>query len=72
MFFTKKEKIELKIQGMKCMRCRDHVEKALNEIDGVKAKVNLENKTAVITLSKSVGRDVLVKAVTDAGYSVVD
>ena len=70
--FSKKEKLELKIEGMKCMHCRENAEKALNAVDGVKAKVSLEKKNAVSTLSKPVERDILVKAVTDAGYTVVE
>jgi Cu+-exporting ATPase len=72
MFFSKKEKLTRKIDGMKCMHCRANAEKALNEIDGVKAKVSLENKTASITLKKSVPTEVLVKAITDAGFSVIE
>ena len=70
--FSKKEKLVLKIEGMKCMHCRENAEKVLNAIDGVKAKVSLENKNAVITLSKPVEREVLVNAVTEAGYTVVE
>ena len=51
--------------------CQAHVEKALNAIDGVEAKVNLETKTATLTLSKDVSDDVLRGAVTEAGYEVV-
>ncbi len=72
MFFSKKEKLTLKIEGMKCMHCREGAEKALNAIDGVKAKVSLENKTAAITLSKPVDRELLVKAVEEAGYTVTE
>ena len=72
MFFSKKEKIELKIEGMKCMHCREGAEKALNAIDGVKAKVSLEKNSAVVTLTKPVERETLVKAIEDAGYTVVD
>lgn len=72
MFFSKKEKMTLKIEGMKCMHCRAQAEKVLNEIDGVKAKVSLENKTAVITLSKPVEKETLVKAIEEAGYTVIE
>ncbi len=72
MLFSKKEKLTLKIEGMKCMHCRENAEKTLNAIDGVKAKVSLENKSAAITLSKPVGRDTLVKAIEEAGYTVVE
>ena len=61
----------LHIEGMMCAHCQAHVEKALNAIDGVEAKVNLETKTATLTLSKDVSDDVLRGAVTEAGYEVV-
>ena len=63
-------KKELMIEGMMCNHCVAHVTKALNNIDGVTATVSLEDKNAKITLSKDVSDDVLVKAVTDAGYQV--
>lgn len=61
----------MSINGMMCAHCQAHVEKALNAIDGVDAKVNLETKTATLTLSKDVSDDVLRGAVTEAGYEVV-
>lgn len=61
----------MKIEGMSCGHCSGRVEKALNGIDGVSATVNLEAKTASITLQKEVSDDVLRKAVEDAGYEVV-
>ncbi len=61
----------MSINGMMCTHCQAHVEKALNAIDGVEAKVNLEAKTATLTLSKDVSDDVLRGAVTEAGYEVV-
>ena len=44
------EKI-LQIKGMSCMHCSARVEKALNSIDGVEAKVDLETNTAKVNLS---------------------
>lgn len=57
------------IEGMMCMHCKAHVEKALNDIEGVTATVDLDNKCASIT--GDVADDVLTKAVTDAGYKVI-
>lgn len=57
------------IEGMMCMHCKAHVEKALNAIDGINATVDLESKTATIT--GNVSNDILTKAVEDAGYTVV-
>jgi len=62
----------LKINGMMCHHCTGRVEKALNEIDGVSAVVNLDDGgKAIITLSKDVPEELLVKTVTDEGYQVV-
>ena len=60
------------IEGMSCHHCSGRVEKALNALDGVSAVVNLEAKTATITLTKEVSDEVLTQAVTDAGYEVTD
>lgn len=58
------------VEGMSCEHCVAHVEKALNAIDGVTAKVDLETKTAAVRLSKEVSDETLRKAVEDAGYEV--
>ena len=61
------------IEGMMCAHCSGRVEKALNEIPGVEATVNLEAKIADVNLKDaSVSDEVLKKAVTDAGYEVVE
>ena len=63
----------LSIDGMMCEHCRSHVEKALSAVDGVSAvEVSLEDKNAVVSLSKDVSNDVLTAAVTEAGYTVTD
>ena len=61
---------KLIIEGMSCSHCSGRVEAALNALDGVSAKVNLEEKTAVVELSQPVSDEVLNNAVTDAGYTV--
>ncbi len=61
----------LVIEGMSCNHCVAHVEKALNAIEGVNAKVDLKAKTASVELDREVGDDVLRAAVEDAGYDVV-
>ena len=55
---------------MSCVHCVSHVEKALNAIDGVHANVSLENKNAVVDLTKDVSDDTLKNAVKEAGYEV--
>ena len=64
-------KKEMKIEGMSCSHCSARVEKALNALDGVSASVDLEGKTAHITLDGNVSDEDLTKAVVDAGYEVV-
>lgn len=60
----------LTVEGMSCGHCSASVEKALNAIDGVSAKVDLEAKTASVTHPDTVTLDALKTAVTEAGYSV--
>lgn len=61
----------MKIEGMMCTHCSGRVESVLNAIEDVSAKVDLEKKCAVVTLSAEVSDEALRKAVTDAGYEVV-
>ena len=60
----------LTVEGMMCMHCKSHVEKALNDLEGVQATVDLDAKTATVTLEKEVSDETLTKAVADAGYTV--
>ncbi len=61
---------KMNIEGMMCINCQRHVDKALNAIEGVQARVDLENHCAYIELSKEVSDDVLKQAVEEAGYTV--
>ena len=61
----------ISIEGMSCGHCSARVEKALNAIDGVTAKVNLAEKNATVSLSKEVSDKVLIDAIDDAGYEAV-
>lgn len=59
------------VEGMKCDRCRSHVERALNSIEGVKAEVTLDPPAATVRFERGeppVG--LLQRAVTDlaGGY----
>ena len=63
----------LTVEGMSCGHCKMAVEKALKAVDGVEnAVVDLNSKTASVTFTKEVESDALKKAVTDAGYDVVE
>lgn len=68
---NEKMKKILTVEGMMCNHCKMHVENALKGVDGVEdAQVNLEQKTAEVTLVKDVADDVLSAAVKEAGYEV--
>lgn len=60
----------MKIDGMMCQHCSGRVDKALNDIAGVKAVVDLENKEARVEAGSEVTAEALIRAVTDAGYTV--
>ena len=61
----------LKISSMMCMHCVKHIEDALSNVDGVQhVTVDLETKTAAVTLAEDVKEEVLVSAVKAAGYDV--
>ncbi len=64
-------KKEIIIEGMSCSHCSGRVETALNAIEGVSAKVDLEKKTAFVTLNNDLSDDILKSAVEEAGYTVV-
>ncbi len=67
-----KMKKTIKIEGMMCAHCTGRVEKALNEIEGVKVNVSLEDKAAYVDLLKEVSDEELKNVVAQAGYEVVD
>ena len=64
-----REKI-MYVDGMTCMHCKARVEKVLNELSGVNAVVNLEEKLVNISLNSDVDDKVLSDVVTKAGYEV--
>ena len=62
----------ISIEGMMCAHCQAHVQKALAAVDGVQeATVDLEKKQAMVILLKDVPDQVLMDAVTEAGYTPV-
>ena len=62
----------IRIEGMGCQHCVNKVKTALEGLDGVAvADVNLEAKTAVVTLEGAVADEVLKKAVEEQDFEVV-
>ena len=67
---TQMEKI-LNIEGMVCMNCVKHVDKALREVAGIKeVTVSLADKEARVQLNKDVPDGVLKAVIEDAGYQL--
>ena len=61
----------IKVEGMMCNHCKMHVEKACKAVPGtVDAVVDLQAKNVTVTGTADV--EALKKAITDAGYDVVE
>ena len=58
------------IEGMFCNHCKQHVEEALNSLDGVSATVDLKKKCAMVENTKNVSNQQIINAVENAGYKV--
>lgn len=59
------------IDGMSCQHCVNRITRALEEIPGVKsAKVDLDEKLAVVELDYDVDNDTFKTVIYDAGYDV--
>jgi len=62
----------LNIEGMVCMNCVKHVDKALRELQGVKGvEVSLGSKSAKVQMSGDISDDTLKSVIEDAGYQLV-
>lgn len=58
------------IEGMHCENCKNSVEKHLNELDGIAAKVNLRKKRARVYMDHIITDEKLEKIVERAGFKV--
>ncbi|VVN44537.1 Copper-exporting P-type ATPase [Pseudomonas fluorescens] len=64
------QSLELSIDGMTCASCVGRVERALAKVPGVKrVSVNLANERAHVELLGQIDPQILIGAVTKAGYS---
>ena len=60
----------LKVDGMSCGNCAVHVENALNSMDGIWARVDLEAGEASVYMKQEYEDKALKDAVKDSGYTV--
>ena len=71
--FSKKLKKIIKIDGMSCSHCAKKVEDILLSIDGItKAKVNLKEKIATITLNNKIDNSIIKEKIDALDYKVLD
>jgi len=59
------------INDMKCEHCQARVEKALNAIEGVEAKVNFKKNQAIVDLKTEIDEQILKNAINEAGYEAI-
>ncbi len=58
------------IEGMKCEGCSNRVKNLLEKIDGVKAEVSHEDKTAKLVMAAPVDDETIKNTVEKAGFTV--
>lgn len=61
----------IKINGMSCGHCQAKVEKALNSINGIKAKVDLKKKQALAEMPADIANQIIIDAIENEGFEVV-
>lgn len=69
--FGKKYEYKVYVDGMSCGHCSARVEAAFNEIKGVSAKVNLEEKITYLTSKKELTADEAKTTVEGIGFTFV-
>lgn len=72
-FKKKTTEIVIRVDGMMCQHCAAHVTKALSAVKGVSSvAIDLDAKTATVTATPDFDLATAQKAITDAGYTVVE
>ena len=67
----KLRELTVHIDGMHCQNCKNRIEKHLDELDGVVAKVNLNKKTAVVSIYKEIDDEVIRSIIEELDFTVV-
>lgn len=58
------------VEGMTCENCKARVERTINDMDGLLAKVNLKKKEVLVLMEKEVPDEEIVAAIEKAGYTI--
>lgn len=62
----------IKIDGMQCDHCKNNVKNALENLEQVQTvSIDLQNKTATVSLSDNISDQLLKDAIANAGYNVI-
>lgn len=62
----------VEISGMSCEHCRMTAEKALNEIDGVEAKVDLKKSRAIVKSAKDIDDEMIKNALKAVDFEATE
>ena len=60
--------IKIRVNGMTCSHCKIRAENALNILDGVFAKVDLDAGIATVHMKNMISEDILIHAIHQSGY----
>ena len=67
----KLRELTIHIDGMHCQHCKNRIEKHLDALDGVVAKVNLNKKTAVVSIYREINDSVIRDVIEGLDFTVV-
>lgn len=62
---------QLTVSGMTCGHCEKAITRALQQVDP-EAKISVDRTHDLVTISSDKDKQVLVQAITEEGYTVVD
>ena len=60
------------VEGMTCENCKARVERVINDMDGLVAKVNLKKKEVLVSMEIEVSDEEIKAAIEKAGYEVIE
>lgn len=67
------KKVKMTIQGMHCGSCAGNIERSVKKVEGVKScSVSMMTNKGVVEAEDNVSEEDLKKAVSRAGYKVVN
>lgn len=66
------QELKLNLGGVTCGGCAGRVQKALEQVDGVRSAVVSDDRTEVTITGEQLEKTAMVAAITGAGYQVLD